>query len=235
MTDTKIDQVFERVARAPHQVERAVLDRISTTLCSSLRPVRPLPANGLLIMGVLFVCGAIAFGGAARSGFFGFHALGIAARVIVLSTLGILAWVAARECVGYWIPGSRHNVTPWGFVALSCAALLSVFALLFHDYGTEHFFSAGVICLSAGVTHAIPAACIVAWLLRRGLLTEVVSGGAIAGALGGLTGVMMLELHCAKLEAPHILLWHVAVVPVSAAAGALVGWGASRFNFFARR
>ena len=34
----------------------------------------------------------------------------------------------------------------------------------------------------------------------------------------------MLELHCANFQALHVLVWHTAVVPVSAAAGALVGW-----------
>ena len=34
----------------------------------------------------------------------------------------------------------------------------------------------------------------------------------------------MLELHCANFLALHILLWHTAVLPASAAAGALVGW-----------
>jgi len=33
-----------------------------------------------------------------------------------------------------------------------------------------------------------------------------------------------LELHCPNLEAAHVLVWHVAVVPVSAVVGALVGW-----------
>ena len=34
----------------------------------------------------------------------------------------------------------------------------------------------------------------------------------------------VLELHCVNFEALHVLVWHTAVVPVSAAAGALVGW-----------
>jgi hypothetical protein len=34
----------------------------------------------------------------------------------------------------------------------------------------------------------------------------------------------MLELHCSNFQALHVLVWHTAVVPVSAAAGAAVGW-----------
>jgi hypothetical protein len=33
----------------------------------------------------------------------------------------------------------------------------------------------------------------------------------------------MLELHCPNLQAAHILVWHTAVVPVSAALGTLLG------------
>jgi hypothetical protein len=46
------------------------------------------------------------------------------------------------------------------------------------------------------------------------------------GTLAGLAGVTMLELHCINLETLHVMLWHTAVMPVSAAAGALVGWAA---------
>jgi hypothetical protein len=34
----------------------------------------------------------------------------------------------------------------------------------------------------------------------------------------------MLELHCPNFEAAHLLVWHMAVVPLSAALGAFAGW-----------
>ena len=105
---------------------------------------------------------------------------------------------------------------------LVSATLFFAFALLFDDYHTTRFLSGGIVCLSVGVLHAIPAACLAAWFLRRGFAVEPVAAGAIAGTFGGLSGVTMLELHCPNLEAPHVLFWHVAVVPVSAALGALV-------------
>jgi hypothetical protein len=45
-----------------------------------------------------------------------------------------------------------------------------------------------------------------------------------------LAGVGVLELHCPNFEAAHILVWHTAVVPVSGAAGAIVGWIAQRWE-----
>jgi hypothetical protein len=103
-------------------------------------------------------------------------------------------------------------------------ALLAVFALLFRNYRTEHFVSAGIACLVTGLLLAIPAA-LLSWLLmRRGFAVNSVSAGLVGGALAGLCGVTMLELHCANFQALHVLVWHTAVVSVSAAAGALLGW-----------
>jgi len=103
--------------------------------------------------------------------------------------------------------------------------LAAVFGLLFDDYHMEHFVPAGLTCLSAGLLHAIPAALIAGWVLRRGYALDSVSAGLAVGALAGLAGLAMLELHCANFEALHVLVWHTLVVPVSAGFGALIGWG----------
>jgi hypothetical protein len=150
--------------------------------------------------------------------------------VIVLATLAALAGIVSRELVSQWTPGGRHLLAPGALLAVVTVTLLGVFALLFTDYHATRFLSAGMICLFTGVLHAIPAACLAAWFLRRGLAVEPLAAGTIAGAFGGLSGVSLLELHCANLEAPHVLLWHVAVVPVSAALGALVGWAVNAFR-----
>ena len=62
------------------------------------------------------------------------------------------------------------------------------------------------------------------WVLRRGWVTHAAAAGLAAGVLAELAGVAMLELHCANLEALHVLVWHTLVVPVSGVAGAIVGW-----------
>jgi hypothetical protein len=219
-----IDRALENAARLSNSVPASVLDRIDASIQSSLQPVRPAPSTPVLTAGMLLLCAAVALAGAAHSGFFGFQALTITARVVIFSILALLAGVASRELVSHWIPGSRHYLTPRWLVALASATLLFAFAPLFHDYHATHFISAGLVCLTVGVLHAAPAAGLAAWFLRRGFAVEPVAAGVIAGTFGGLSGVTMLELHCANLEAPHVLLWHVAVVPVSAALGALAGW-----------
>jgi hypothetical protein len=74
-------------------------------------------------------------------------------------------------------------------------------------------------CLIAGLSVAIPAGLLTWLVLRRGYAVDRAAAGLAAGTLAGLAGVATLELHCPNFELYHILLWHTAVVPLSAAAG----------------
>jgi hypothetical protein len=102
--------------------------------------------------------------------------------------------------------------------------MLAAFSLLFHDYHTEHFVSAGLVCLRNGLLHAIAIAFLSWFVLRRGFVMNRVSAGMTGGVLAGLGGVVMLELHCNNFEALHILIWHIGVVLVSAVVGAVLMW-----------
>jgi Negative regulator of sigma F len=222
--DEEVDEVLEKASRVAHEVEPALLKRVAHSIHSSLRPVRPLPPTWVLTGGLVLICAAVALAAAARTGFHGIEKLGLLERVLIFSTLAILAWVAGEEFVDELIPGSRHRVRPGVLLTIVSVALLGVFALLFRNYRTEHFISAGIACLLTGLLLAIPAAFLSWLLLRRGFAVNSVSAGLVGGALAGLCGVTMLELHCVNFEALHVLVWHTAVVPVSAAAGALLGW-----------
>jgi hypothetical protein len=228
MTDEEIENVLQKASRVPPEVEPALLRRIADSINVSLRPVRPLPPTGVLIAGLVLICAAVALAAAARLGFSGIETLGLWKSVLILSTLGILVWVAGRELVSQLIPGSRRIFSGIALLAAISASLLAVFALMFRDYRTEHFLSAGIMCLLTGVLLAIPAAFLSWLLLRRGFAVNSIAAGLVGGALAGLCGVTTLELHCANVQALHILVWHTAVVPVSAAAGALVAWALRR-------
>ena len=108
-------------------------------------------------------------------------------------------------------------------LGVSSAALVSLFALLFHDYRTDHFVSAGIVCLTTGLLHSIPIAALIWLILRRGFALDPLSAGVAGGSLAGLGGVMMLELHCNNFETLHVLLWHTGVLAVSGIGGAILG------------
>ena len=226
MKDKEIDEILKQAAQAPHDVDLALLDRVAKSIGSSLRPVRPVPPAWILAGGLALICLAVALAGAARSGFYGVQKLSILERALIFPTLGILIWLGATATASEMIPGSRRRAAPVLLLGAGSLGLLIVFAVLFHDYRTDHFVSQGIVCLSAGLLHAIPAALASWFLLRRGFAVNAVAAGLVVGTLAGLAGVTMLELHCANLETLHVMLWHTAVMPVSAAAGALLGWTA---------
>lgn len=224
MTDKEIDEILQSAAQAPHPVEPALLERVTGAIQASLRRVRPLPPKWILAGGPVLICAAIATAGAAHAGFYGFAKLGLLDRALIFCTLGVLIWAAGMAFVSEMIPGSRRIVTSGTLLLISCVALLGVFVVLFRDYHTEHFISVGLTCLFTGFAFAVPAG-LLGWLvLGRGFAVNRIAAGLAAGTLGGLAGVTLLELHCANFEAPHILLWHTAVVPLSAAVGAIIGW-----------
>lgn len=223
MKDTDIDAMLDKAADAPHAVPAGLITRITDSIESSLQPVRPLAPTWVLTFAVVVIGAAVALLGAARAGFQGVEALSIPARLVIFATLALLGGVSATQMVRAWIPASSH-VRASAILAASSAAILVVFALVFHDYQAHHFLSSGLTCLMTGLLHAIPAAFLAWWLLRRGYVVNTVSAGLIAGTFAGLAGLTVLELHCPNFEAPHVLVWHTLVVPLSAALGALAGW-----------
>ena len=80
-------------------------------------------------------------------------------------------------------------------------------------------------CLTAGLLHAIPTVLAGWWILHRGFAVNTLAAALALGSLAGLAGVSMLELHCVNFEAPHAMLWHTAVLPLSGGIWALLAWG----------
>jgi hypothetical protein len=222
--EREIDDVLNEAAQAPHEVDSATLKRAADSIKASLHPVRHLPSTALLAGGLILVCAAVAVAAGASAGLYGLEKMTAVDRALIFCTLGVLSWIAATEFVKAMIPGSRRRISPGILLAAGVVALLTVFAFLFRDYHVEHFVSVGIVCLTTGFLYAIPAGALSWLVLRRGFSVNSVSAGLLAGMLGGLAGVAMLELHCPNFEAPHVLVWHTAVIPLSAAAGALAGW-----------
>jgi hypothetical protein len=222
MRDRDIDDILNRAAGTPPAVDPALLGSIANSLGASLRPVRPLPSPGVLIAALVLVCIAVASAGAAILGMHGVEAMSVVEIALIFPVLLALIGFAAAVSVAEMVPGSRHRVAPWLLLAAGCLALTAVFAVLFTDYRSERFISQGVACLKAGLLHAIPTAIVSWWILHRGFAVNSLAAGVAVGTLSGLAGVSMLELHCQNFEAPHVMLWHTAVLALSGAFGALL-------------
>ena len=233
MNDSEIDNLLEaaRASREPGQgPDPETLNRIAASVQASLKPVRPLPSRWALAAGLLLIAAAVAVAGAARAGFSGIEQMAPWQRLLIFPVLGILAAIAASELVSAMTPGRARRISSGALLTIAIAALLAVFALSFRDYQTVHFVSAGVTCLVVGTLHAIPAALLSWLLLRRGFAVNPAAAGLAAGALAGLAGLCVLELHCNNFQAAHVLVWHTAVVLLCAVAGALVAWVLHRLS-----
>jgi hypothetical protein len=222
MRDDEIDDILTQASGASPDVDPALLDRISRSMASSLQPVRPLPASWILVTALVAICSAVAIAGALLLGPHGIQKMSRAQILLIFPALGVLIWLAAVCSVGEAIPGSPRRFTPWVVPTAGSLVLIAVFAVMFQDYRMERFVPQGLTCLKAGLLQAIPAALCGWLLLRRGFAVNAAAAGLALGAVAGLAGISMLELHCVNFEAPHVMLWHTAVLPLSAAGGALM-------------
>jgi hypothetical protein len=224
MKDRAMDDILKQAALAPQTVNPALLDQAAASIGNSFLPVRPLPPSWAMESGLIAIAVAIAMAGAAKAGFFGILKLNFFERMIVFSALSILIFLAASAWVSENIPGSKRRLSSSALLGVTIFGILAVFGVLFRNYETHRFLSSGLICLRLGLLHAIPTAFLGWLILRRGYAVNAVASGLVAGILAGLAGVTMLELHCPNFQALHVLIWHTAVIPVSAAAGAFLAW-----------
>jgi hypothetical protein len=222
MRDGDIDDVVKQAAGAAPEVDPALLDRISRSLQSSLHPVRPLPPSWLLASLLILISTAIALAGAILLGPYGIQKMRAVEAAFVFSSLGVLICVAASMGVAEMTPGSRRPIAPGTLALAACAALAVLFGLFFHEDRTGRFIPQGLVCLGIGLGHALPAGLLIWWALSRGFAVNSTAAGLAKGALAGMTGVALLELHCPNFEAAHVMVWHIVVIPISCAAGALV-------------
>lgn len=224
MKEREIDELLAQATKDSATVSPALLERIAGSIKPSLRPVRPMLPGWLLTGGLILIAIAVALAGAARAGLSGIERLTVFERALIFPALGVLLWASAAEFAASMVPGSKRRFHPGLLMALVCLVLMSVFVVVFRDYHTTHFVSAGITCLVAGIAHAIPVALLSWLLLRRGFAVNPVTAGAVAGTLAGLAGITMLELHCPNFQVLHVLIWHTAVIPIGAAAGAFIAW-----------
>jgi len=223
VTHTQINAFLKEQARAAAQVPDArLLNSIAGSLPLRPKPVRPLLSDALLASGVFLACALVAIGGGWRAGFNGFQKMDWLMRGSIFIMETLLLWFAGTEFLRSMIPGSRRRLSSTGVLGLCCILLLAVFGLLFREPRSADFLHSGIACLTTGFLHAVPAA-LLSWIvLRRGFAVSPLASGMLAGTAAGLAGVGVLEFHCTNFEAAHVLLWHVAVVPLTAATGAAV-------------
>lgn len=221
MLDGEINDILKRGADGLPEVDRAVVDRAAASVRNGLVAVRPLPAAWVWQAGLAGIASAVGIAGALILGPAGVRKMNSVEAAAIFSVLALLTWMAATVAGAEMVPGSRRRVAPASLCVVCCGVLAVLFGALFTDYGTERFVAQGSVCLKAGLLHAVPAMLVTGWLLSRGVALDTTGAGMAVGTLAGLAGVIMLELHCANFEAPHVMVWHIAVMPLSGAMGVI--------------
>lgn len=224
----RLSTLLEETAVTPN-VDPELLGRIRSLVVPSLNAVRPLPA-AFFTWSLIALCVATALGGALRLGTYGFEKLSTGERIVIFSLWGVLIWMTAGLSVAEIIPGAKRRVSPQTLLLIGIAVLAAAFAVFFRNYTMQGFVPEGVTCLKIGLVFSIPAGLLVWLVLRRGFAIDALSAGLASGTLAGLAGLGVLELHCPNFKLPHVMVWHLAVVPLSAAAGESIAVLGERFR-----
>jgi hypothetical protein len=224
MTSGEMDKILAKAAdRAlPRGAEAAAIGRVEGAILKDLRPVRPLAPAWVFTLSFVALFAAAAAASASALGMHGLPVLSGLQRGLIFPALLATAWLAAAACTRAMSPAAGSRLGGAALV-LAVGVFPIVFALVFHDYDARNLVREGIPCLVAGLCVAIPTGLAIAWILRRGFVLDWSAAGIAAGALSGLAGLTMLELHCANLKAIHVIVWHVAVVLVSGMLGLGIG------------
>jgi hypothetical protein len=221
--DKEIDDILEQAVGASPEVNPELLSRVSMTIGTSLRPVRPLAPAWMLVSVLWLIAAVISIAAASLLGMEGIRRLSGAEALTIFPVLALLIGFTAWLNVAEMTPGAFRIANPRTLLLMTLLLCLAVDAALFHDYQTASLVRQGIPCLRAGLIVAAPVG-VASWLtLRRGFAVDASAAGLAAGTLAGLAGLAMLEFHCPNHRALHIMIWHTGVIPISAFAGSLLG------------
>lgn len=220
--------VLER--SSPMDFPEGLQHRIEDAILPGLRPVSPLPGVWR-VAAALLLCSIIVIAAANwRLGVAGWQARSGLQAAVDFSLLGISILALTNLLARQMMPGSRHRVPVWVYLAVPAAALLAAEASLFGDIRRPDSVRVALTCWGIGVTCAAVSAPLFWLVLRRGFSLHPIGHGATAGFLAGLVGVTVLEIYCPYLDRTHISVSHIGAAITSALVGAAVGWIKDRAN-----
>ena len=226
MNPDEIDDLLQAADRGlPPDAAHRAAQRASAMLLPNLRPVRPLPPWWVSALSLTTLFAAVTLTVGTVDGLDGLRALSQWQRAMIFPALLGAGWLAAVACAREMRPAARSRLG-WRATFLCVGLFPILFAFVLHNFSTHDFVAEGLPCLAAGLRVAIPAGAVIVLLLRRGFVLSWSMAGVAAGILAGLSGLGMLELHCPNLKAPHVMVWHVAVIVVSGLLGLVFGWTA---------
>lgn len=196
---------------------------IQADLTRNWKPVNPLPGAGVQAVMLWAFYAAVAIAAAVAIGFAGVSAMPFWQLAVYIGAFAAVAALVAFVAVQRLNPGMLALIPGTRASWFATALLTALVPLLFPKFGVQSF-SGGEACLKTGCEVAAGAAVVFGFAVRRTFASRPIGAGAAVGLLAGLCGVTALALHCPVLNTPHILVWHFAVLGISSAVGALLGF-----------
>jgi hypothetical protein len=197
---------------------------IEGRLLANLKPVHVLPARKLFFSAFLLIFFVLLAVGIGRLGAYAWADMNWMRRVMICTSLGASAALLAYSMVQQMFPGSRYRISASLLPVGIFVCLILILASLFEVSHSGAFVRDGMPCFEAGIPYAAIAAILFWLILRRGAILSARTTGAICGALAGLIGVSVLEIHCSNFDLRHILVWHLGVGVSGAIGGLIIGW-----------
>jgi len=204
-------------------VPEDLLQRIEAAVLPGLGPVSPLPGAWRVTVALTLAVIAVIAAANWRLGLAGWEARSSLQSSVDFALLGIGVLLLANRLAHQMAPGSRRGANVLLYLSLPVLALLLAVGSLFSDRWMPDFARVSLSCWTIGVVCAAASAPLFWLVLRRGLWLYPVGHGAVAGLLGGLVGVSVLEIYCPYLDRLHISVAHIGAAITSALVGAAVG------------
>src|SRR5579864_9719557 len=106
----------------------SLLRRIQVGILEDLKPIRPLAASSILLLGCAISFLSVVAVGALLLGMNGWGALSLVQRIVVFSTLAVSAVFLAVSMVRQMVPGSNHILAPAELLVSIVFGIMMVFA-----------------------------------------------------------------------------------------------------------
>ena len=209
-------------------VSPALVNAITASFTREMVRVTPLPSDRALMWIAFGFFAAFSLLLTSAVGFRGFHVLSPAERIVYYTLICVFGLLFSASAAPALIPAAKIRIRP-SAVAFACVLVIAVAAMLmFPAFSLNRFVSLGIPCLRLGCLCAALYGLLATFLVRRGFVADPKCTALYIACFGGFSGIAVLSLHCPFLNAPHIIVWHLGSMAVSAVAGAFIGLSFAR-------
>lgn len=203
-------------------------DRISFALQFGLEAAPPLPGAAKIVGAVLGTAAGVWMLWMLLMGLPGYSQMDPMRRMALVVYSLVLIVLLAGALGRLMRPTAPKPIAPVVLVLGLLAGYPLLVAFLYPRVPQRGALAEGVVCFLLGLISSMLAGAVIWRVSRRGYVRNSWLSGAVVGALGGLTGVLVLQAVCPESEAGHMIIWHGLSAGLSVLGGVIAGYLAQR-------